>query len=154
MKRNETFRCDSETESGPCLHLPPLRCALSMRILIAEAFRGPARAERARRFEEAVRGAVATLQNKEPEAPTFIRVGLSQFDEYVYTGVAGTPYTNSSCCHRLLKCDMVFIGEGPAAPVPCPPPTQPNRTHPNPTRNPHQTARVACSRGRATRGRW
>ena len=43
-----------------------------MRILIAEAFRGPARAERARRFEEAVRGAVATLQNKEPEAPEFI----------------------------------------------------------------------------------
>ena len=49
-----------------------------MRILIAECFRGPARAERAHRFEEAVRGAVATLLHREPEAPEFVRVGPSR----------------------------------------------------------------------------
>ena len=81
-----------------------------MRILIAECFRGPARAERAHRFEEAVRGAVATLLHREPEAPEFVRVSLNQFNDYVYTGVAGTPYTDPTCYHRLMKTDMVFIG--------------------------------------------
>ena len=53
---------------------------------------------------------MATLLHREPEAPEFVRVSLNQFNDYVYTGVAGTPYTDPTCYHRLMKTDMVFIG--------------------------------------------